>query len=132
MKPHPDGSGKALESGENSRAKGNPNASEIIPDSRHLWAMSGKQSHAPAPYPGTPAPSTEVNPVDETERRYSKNDLARYLRVSVRTLNRIAARGDLPPADLTIGRNARWLPQTVATWLRSKPQLSARKGAGHG
>ncbi len=41
----------------------NLEASQIVPS----WAMRGKPPHEPAPSQSTPAPSTGVNPVDETD-----------------------------------------------------------------
>jgi hypothetical protein len=58
-----------------------------------------------------------------------KRGLARFLTVSVRTLDRADAMGLLPPADLIVGNSRRrWSPDTISKWLRTHPRLPGRKG----
>ncbi len=61
-------------------------------------------------------------------RCFTKQTLARYLGLSVRSLDRANALGLLPCPDLIVGRSPRWSPQTIERWLRSKPRLPGRKG----
>jgi hypothetical protein len=53
--------------------------------------------------------------------------LASYLGISTRTFDRLNGMGMLPAPDLVIGSSARWAPQTVAKWLKSRPRLPGRK-----
>jgi hypothetical protein len=96
-----------------------------------VWATGGTDSHdsAPSHDPATtsPAPST-VQVTDDASKCFDKASLARYLRLSVRTLDRLAAQGLLPAADLTISGSKRWLQATISRWLLGKPKLSGRKG----
>ncbi|MGO9108051.1 MAG: helix-turn-helix transcriptional regulator [Thermoguttaceae bacterium] len=89
---------------------------------RNLCLPRGQQAHDPAVNHAPAVTSAEVNPVPTTGC-YSKRQLAGYLGLSVRTLDRLAARGDLPEADLVVGRSSRWSPATVEKWLRSRPRL---------
>jgi predicted DNA-binding transcriptional regulator AlpA len=122
-----DARGKALESGENSRAKSNPNALEILSS----WEGRGKLRQESIPSPNTPAPSSEVNSVDETDEAalavcFDKQGLARFLGLSVRSLDRANAMGLLPCPDLVCGRSPRWSPSTIEKWLRTRPRLPGR------
>ncbi len=137
MKSRPNARGKAPEFDENSRAKSNPNASEILPNSRPLWAGRGQQAHVHAPSLCPTITSAEANPAHETDEAalavcYDKARLARFLGLSVRSLDRANAAGLLPCPDLVCGRSARWSPSTIQRWLRTKPRLPGRKGANHG
>jgi hypothetical protein len=58
----------------------------------------------------------------------NKSQLARFLGLSVRSLDRAAALGLLPAPDLVLGRSARWSPDTISKWLRTHPHLPGRKG----
>ena len=124
---NPDAHGKALESGENSRANGsrhsNLNAPAILQDSPPSREERG-------------APTTEASHGDPRFNLnlaravcYSKSDLARFLGISIRSVDRANAAGLLPAADLVVGRSPRWSPQTIERWLRSKPRLPGRKEA---
>jgi hypothetical protein len=77
---------------------------------------------------------SKVPTADETvvAACFDKSGLARYLGLSVRSLDRANAAGLLPAPDLVVGRSPRWSPQTVATWLRSRPRLPGRKGVDRG
>lgn len=124
---NPNAHGKALESGENSRAKGNPDARRIL-SSRE---GRGQQSHTPALSPGTPAHSGEPNPVPETDEAalvcfYTKRTLCEHLRISIRSWDRAAAAGLTPAPDLICGARARWSPQTIERWLKLHPVLPGR------
>jgi hypothetical protein len=57
-----------------------------------------------------------------------KRGLARFLGLSVRSLDRANALGLLPCPDLVVGRSPRWSPETVSKWLRTRPRLPGRKG----
>jgi hypothetical protein len=64
---------------------------------------------------------------------FTKATLARYLATSVRSLDRAAAEGLLPPPDLIAGRSPRWTRDTIALWLRNRPRLPGRrKGVSRG
>jgi hypothetical protein len=100
------------------------------------WATRGQSPHdlAPSPDPtGRSADHASVALSDEiaVARCYTKQTLARYLGLSVRSLDRANALGMLPRADLTVGRSPRWSPQTIERWLRTRPRLPGRKGVGH-
>jgi excisionase family DNA binding protein len=60
-----------------------------------------------------PAPNAAVS---DGTLLLSLNDLAVALRVSARTVARLAAAGQLPPA-LKIGRLRRWSRRAVEEWL---------------
>jgi hypothetical protein len=57
-----------------------------------------------------------------------KRGLARFLGLSVRSLDRANALGLLPAPDLVVGRSPRWSPDTILRWLRTRPRLPGRKG----
>jgi hypothetical protein len=57
-----------------------------------------------------------------------KAGLARFLNLSVRSLDRANAMGMLPHPDLVCGRSPRWSPDTIARWLKTRPRLPGRKG----
>ena len=59
-----------------------------------------------------------------------KRGLARFLKVSIRSLDRANALGLLPCPDLVVGRSPRWSPDTISRWLRTRPRLPGRKGVG--
>ena len=59
---------------------------------------------------------------------FDKRGLARFLGLSVRSLDRANALGLLPIPDLTVGRSPRWSPETVSKWLRTRQRLPGRKG----
>jgi len=46
-------------------------------------------------------------------------DIAAVLGVTRRSVERLRSSGSLPKPDLRIGRNLRWRPDTVRTWLDS-------------
>ena len=111
----------------------NPEAHRILPE----WAMRGNTSQSNTPCPGTPDTSVNPNPVHETDEAalavcFDKQGLARFLGLSVRSLDRANAMGLLPCPDLVCGRSPRWSPSTIERWLRTKPRLPGRKGANHG
>src|SRR5262245_33589348 len=56
----------------------------------------------------------------------AKRELAAYLGIGYRTLERAIAQGLLPPADLMVGRSPRWSPKTIERWLACKPKLPGR------
>lgn len=50
----------------------------------------------------------------------TSQDIADLLKVSVRTVERLIKRGDLPNPDLRLSRNMmRWKPETIRDWLAS-------------
>jgi hypothetical protein len=100
------------------RGESNPDASEILPNSRPLWAMRGQHTHGPVASPNTSAPSVNSNPAHETDEAalavcFDKRGLARFLGLSVRSLDRANAAGLLPCPDLICGRSPRWSPPTI-------------------
>ena len=93
------------------------------------WEVS--RNHAPGLDPS--ASSAEVNPVHETDGAavavcFDKKGFARFLGLSVRSLDRINAEGRLPAPDFVLGRSARWSPWTVRKWLQSRPHSQAERG----
>ena len=96
----------------------------IIPE----WSGHVNPSQGNAPSPAPTVAFTETKPVPETDRCYSKQELARFLGLSVRSLDRANAAGLLPAPDLVVGRSPRWSPETVRKWLKSRPRLPGRKG----
>jgi hypothetical protein len=113
--------------GRNPRGGGDPNARSII----HMGYECGNDRTANPPSPDsahTSADSSTVQMTDDAPPCFEKAGLARFLSLSVRTLDRLSAQGMLPPADLTISGSKRWLRSTISRWLLSKPKLSGRKG----
>jgi predicted DNA-binding transcriptional regulator AlpA len=51
------------------------------------------------------------------DRVTSKRQLAAELGVTRRGLNRQIARGELPPTDVRVGRQAYWLDATLDAWF---------------
>jgi predicted DNA-binding transcriptional regulator AlpA len=90
--------------------------------------MRGQAPRAPASTLDTSEPSSPTTPVPQTDHCFSKQQLAAYLGVSTRTLDRAAAMGLLPRPDLQVGRSPRWSPETVTKWLRTRPKLPGRGG----
>ena len=117
---------KAVEPGENSTARGS-NA----PLSYTGWEGRGQQSHGSALSSGASVSSAEPNPVDQTDHDavavcFDKQGLARFLDLSVRSLDRANAAGLLPCPDLVCGRSPRWSPATIERWLRTRPVFPGR------
>lgn len=90
----------------------------------------GERSQSTIPVPAyTSAKSNPVQITGEAPARcFSKSTLARFLGLSVRSLDRAKAMGVMPPPDLVVGRSPRWSPETIQRWLRSKPRLPGRGG----
>ena len=133
---NPNARKKTLGSGENPRVSGlghsNLNASEIISS----WAMSGQQSHDAAATHDPAVRFNEVNPAQTTDEAAvavcrDKQGFAKFLGLSVRSLDRANAMGLLPAPDLVVGRSPRWSPQTIERWLKTRPRLPGR-GGRHG
>lgn len=59
-------------------------------------------------------------------RLMSTAEVARYLSVSVRTVERYRANGT-GPAYLVIGHQIRYHPTAVTTWLRTQQQQPAKE-----
>jgi hypothetical protein len=68
------------------------------------------------PEPAGPVPSCCLD----------KRGLARYLGLSVRSVDRANALGLLPAPDLVVRRSPRWSPETISRWLRTRPRLPGR------
>ena len=120
MKSRSNARRKTAEPGESSTARSS-NASPILSS----WSVreqrrSEHTGNSPLAVSATLPPS-----VDQTGC-FDKASLARYLGLSVRTLNRIAARGDLPPPDLVVGRSA--LDQADHRSLAANPAAAPRPG----
>lgn len=97
----------------------------------------GNNPEINAPSPAPAVTSGEASPVDETDEAalavcFDKQGLARFLGLSVRSLDRANAMGLLPCPDLVCGRSPRWSPSTIEKWLRTKPRLPGRKGVNRG
>ena len=99
------------------------------------WAMRGQSPPDGHSSNGTAAPSGAPAPVQPThdapDHCLGKTELARYLGVSVRSLDRANAAGLLPHPDLVVGRSPRWSPDTINRWLKARPKLPGRGGC-HG
>lgn len=54
------------------------------------------------------------------EQMWDIRSLADLLKVSRRTVERMAAGGTLPKPDKVIGRMKRWLPQTIENWMENR------------
>lgn len=67
---------------------------------------------APAPDGATAGPTAEA-PVFLLDRAR----VATALSLGLRGLDRLIASGEFPPADLWIGRSARWKVATVVAWI---------------
>jgi hypothetical protein len=99
-----------------------------------LRAIGGQSAHAPVP--GQEPAATSVDPPSEQmtdgsalARCFDKTRLAAYLGISVRTWDRATAAGETPPPDLLVGgRSARWSPETIGRWLKTRPRLPGRGG----
>jgi hypothetical protein len=97
------------------------------------WAMRGQAAGDHSASPDSDAGSADHASValsDEAAggRCFTKRTLARYLGLSVRSLDRANALGLLPRPDLVVGRSPRWSPDTIERWLRTRPRLPGRKG----
>jgi hypothetical protein len=102
-----------------------------MPLTPHPWAGGGQAPRDPARTHDKGDGSGPPNPVSLTDECavaacYDKPSLCRYLRISTRTWDRLAAAGLTPAPDLVISRSARWSPETIARWLKSKPRLRGR------
>ena len=53
------------------------------------------------------------------ESLWTPKDVASYLRVSVRMLERMRSTGAMPPPDVFLGRLPRYRPNTIRAWLAS-------------
>jgi len=109
-----------------------PRAHQIVP----LWATSGQAPPSSdvslSLLDGSSGPPGEqLSDEAAVAVCLDKNRLARFLGISVRTLDRANAMGLLPCPDLTVGRSPRWSPQTIQRWLKTRPRLPGRKGADH-
>jgi hypothetical protein len=103
----------------------------IVSQSAPAWEPGGKPSRAPAPSPVPPATSKGANPVQTADEAavvcfFTKRTLCEWLAISIRSWDRAAAAGMTPAPDLICGSSARWSPETVQKWLRSKPRLPGR------
>ena len=107
----------------------------MTPAEARKWAMRGAITPDGHQSNGETAPSAGASPVQPTrdapDHCVGKAELARYLGVSIRTLDRAGAEGLLPRPDLVIGRSSRWSPETIKRWLRARPKLPGR-GGRHG
>jgi hypothetical protein len=131
-----DARGKALESGEKLKGQGNSNAYQILPDFCSPREGRGQRPLDPAVTHDPAITSAEAIPAPTTDEAavavcYDNARLARYLGVSVRSLDRANAAGLLPCPDLVCGRSPRWSPSTIAKWLKTRPKLPGR-GGHHG
>jgi hypothetical protein len=58
---------------------------------------------------------------------FDKRELAEFLRISVRTLDRLRTGGMLPRADLQSGQSPRWTQDTIRRWLKTHPRVKGYK-----
>jgi len=104
----------------------------MTPSQARQWAMRGQSPHDGRSSLEPVAPSTAAAPVQPTHEApdhcVGKAELARYLGISTRTLDRANAMGLLPKPDLVVGRSPRWSPDTIKRWLRARPKLPGRGG----
>ena len=87
----------------------------------------------PAQNPAQNCSSAEPHSTHQTEREavsvcFNKQRLARFLGLSVRSIDRANTAGLLPCPDLICGRSPRWNPSTIEKWMRTKPRLPGRGG----
>jgi hypothetical protein len=98
------------------------------------WSPSGQVTITPLASPPAVNGSAESKPVEGTSDGTSdgsyvtKNDLAKLLVKSRRTIDRLEAGGLLPPPDIVVNRSAMWLRDTIDRFLRSRPSLKLRVG----
>jgi hypothetical protein len=90
------------------------------------WECRGQAAVSSVPRPIQAVSSAEAPSDNTSDRMFGKQELADFLRISVRTLDRLDARRLIPEPDLTIGRSPKWLSETVKRWLATKPRLSGR------
>jgi hypothetical protein len=93
-----------------------------------LWEGCAQGSPTPREIPDRP--SNEISDEEAVAVCFDKQRLARFLGISVRSLDRANAAGLLPCPDLVVGRSARWSPETIMRWLRSQPRLPSRGKRG--
>jgi len=67
-----------------------------------------------------------IRPMQKTHKLITIKELGQILRLGRTALYAAKRRGDLPPA-IRIGRNIRWDPSTVKTWLKEKECDERRK-----
>ena len=65
----------------------------------------------------------------QPEQLWTRDDVAHYLAVSVRQVDRLTGDpdADFPPA-MRIGRQRRWAPAEVRRWAASRREPRARRG----
>jgi len=103
-----------------------------MPMTPRLRAVCGQS--APAPVSSRDPATTSADPPSDVmtdgppAKCMGKSELARYLGISVRTLDRATAERLTPPPDLVVGRSPRWSPETVTRWLKTRPRLPGRGG----
>jgi 8-oxo-dGTP pyrophosphatase MutT (NUDIX family) len=59
---------------------------------------------------------------DESAEWWSTTDVAAYLGVKVGTVSSYRLRGQMPPAELTVGRTQLWRPATIIAWHGHRPR----------
>lgn len=74
------------------------------------------QQATPTAKSGQPSP---LGANTATPLLLDRADLARELRTSVKTINRMIAAGGLP-SPITIGKRRRWPRQTIVEWIAAK------------
>jgi hypothetical protein len=128
----PDSGAQKRPPGDNPRG-GDSGVHQILP----VWATRGRDSHDPAPSPDPATTSPTQSTVQVTDEQavavcFDKKRLARFLGISVRSLDRANAMGLLPSPDLVVGPSPRWSPETISRWLRTRPKLPGRGRKGGG
>jgi excisionase family DNA binding protein len=64
-----------------------------------------------------PEPDPRPEPFGFPDRLWSIDDVAKYLNVSRRGVERLKSSGKLPRPALTIGRLPRWRPEVIREWI---------------
>jgi excisionase family DNA binding protein len=60
---------------------------------------------------------------------WSKAELAHYLDLSTRTIDRLAASGMLPAPTLMLGSRKRWSREVIDRWLSTRPKITTRSAS---
>lgn len=66
---------------------------------------------------------TELTRQDEGENLWRIGDVAEYLAISPKTVERKRHNGEMPAA-LVFGRNVRWEPGLVRAWARAQREAA--------
>jgi hypothetical protein len=92
------------------------------------WERCGQdpQANPASDCPANGSASLSRESITDVVPYHTKASFARRCAWSIRSIDRAAAMGLLPPPDLMLGRSPRWSPETVERWLKSRPRLPGR------